>query len=256
MSDPKTVMITGAGSGIGKATAERFYQEGFNVALLGRTLDKLQAVAESWDSERYKCIKCDVSEQQDIKNAVNKVINNFSRLDVLVNNAGVANMAPIDEFEVDEWERIQTINSTGVFLSIKQAFEHLKAVKGNVINVSSVSGIRGDWGGFAYNASKGAVSNLTRALALDFGKEGMRINAVAPSLTRTEMAQGIFDDEQKYAKFCERIPMGRGAEPEEIADVIYFLSSDEARFVNGVVLPVDGGLSASNGQPPLITGSG
>ena len=138
-----------------------------------------------------------------------------------------------------------------MFLTIKKSLPHLKKTKGSVVNVSSVSGLGGDWGMFAYNASKGMVSNLTRALALDFGASGVRVNAVAPSLTRTPMAQGIFDDEQNYDQFKTRIPLQRGAEPEEVADVIAFLASSDARFVSGVLLPVDGGLSASNGQPNM-----
>jgi meso-butanediol dehydrogenase/(S,S)-butanediol dehydrogenase/diacetyl reductase len=119
-----------------------------------------------------------------------------------------------------------------------------------VVNVSSVSGLGGDWGLSFYNAAKGAVTNFTRALAMDHARDGIRINAVCPSLTRTDLTEEMYGNRELMAKFAERIPMGRGAEPEEIAAVIAFLASDDARFITGVNLPVDGGLTASNGQPP------
>ncbi|WP_286915987.1 SDR family NAD(P)-dependent oxidoreductase, partial [Pseudomonas sp. UBA6276] len=120
---------------------------------------------------------------------------------------------------------------------------------GSIINVSSVSGLGGDWGMSFYNAAKGAVTNFTRALALEYGGQGVRVNAVCPALTKSELTAGMADDKALMDKFAERIPMGRAAEAEEVADVIAFLASHDARFVNGVNLPVDGGLHASNGQP-------
>ena len=136
-------------------------------------------------------------------------------------------------------------------MTIKHALPHLKKSKGSIVNVSSVSGIAGDWGAFAYNSSKGAINQLTRALALDFAEFKVRINAVAPSLTDTGMAEGVMDNSEVMKKFKDRIAMGRAGQPEEVADVIYFLASEKARFVTGAILQVDGGLSASNGQPRL-----
>ena len=135
---------------------------------------------------------------------------------------------------------------SGVVYATRAAMPHLLESKGNVVNVSSVSGLGGDWGLSFYNAAKGAVSNLTRALALEFGGRGVRVNAVAPSLTRSEMTADFTAKPDLMQKFAERLPLGRPAEPEEVASVIAFLSGPDASFVNGVVLPVDGGLSASN----------
>ena len=121
-----------------------------------------------------------------------------------------------------------------------------------MVNVSSVSGLGGDWGLAYYNASKGAVGNLTRSLALEFGGRGVRVNAVNPSLTATDMSQGFVDNPDMLGKFMDRSPLGRAADPADIADVIVFLASEDARFVTGVNLPVDGGISASNGQPRML----
>ncbi|MFC7735266.1 SDR family NAD(P)-dependent oxidoreductase [Roseomonas sp. GCM10028921] len=130
------------------------------------------------------------------------------------------------------------------------AIPHLVATGGNFVNVSSVSGLGGDWDMSIYNAAEGAVTNLTRALALELGPKGVRVNAVNPSLTVTDMTKDMMGNEKLLAKFVESIPLGRPAQPEEVADVIAFLAGPDARCVNGVNLPVDGGLSASNGQPP------
>ena len=142
-----------------------------------------------------------------------------------------------------------SVNVTGIFNTVTEAVPHLKEAKGSIVNTSSVSGIGGDWKMFGYNTSKGAVTNMTRAMALDLGKHGVRVNAVAPSVTRTSMSEGIREDERKMEMVKNRIPMKRAAEPEEVASVMAFLAGPDAGFVSGVILPVDGGLSASNGQP-------
>lgn len=247
----KTVVITGAGSGIGFACVKKFYDEDYNIVLVGRTKEKLEKAASELDKKRFLIVTADVSNESDVKEIFSQTKNRFEALHTLVNNAGIAIMENIEKLSLDDWQKVQAINSTGVFLTSKYAMPHLKDTKGSIVNISSVSGLGGDWGGFSYNASKGAVSNFTRALALDFKKTQVRVNAVAPSFTDTEMASGIKDNEKLYERFMERIPMGRAAHPEDIAKVVSFLASEQAGFVNGVVMPVDGGLSASNGQPPL-----
>jgi meso-butanediol dehydrogenase/(S,S)-butanediol dehydrogenase/diacetyl reductase len=138
-----------------------------------------------------------------------------------------------------------------VYLLAREAIAHLIATRGSIVNVASVSGLGGDWSHLAYNAAKGAVVNFTRALALDHGAAGVRVNAVCPSLTMTPMTAALATRADLMAEFAERIPLGRGARPEEIASVIAFLLSEDAAFVSGVCLPVDGGLSASIGHPKL-----
>ncbi|TWT85472.1 Glucose 1-dehydrogenase 1 [Posidoniimonas polymericola] len=251
MAAKKVVIVTGAGSGIGAAAAKRFAADGCAVVLNGRTESKLQAVADEIGGEDVLVQPGDVSSPDDVAKLVEATIARFGRLDVLVNNAGMLVQGGVDEVSPEDWTKQMAVNAGGMFFCIKAALPHLVKSGGAVVNVSSVSGLGGDWGMFAYNATKGAVSNLTRALALDLAAQGVRVNAVAPSLTDTEMAGGIMDDQAVMQKFKERIPMGRAAEPAEVAAVIAFLAGPDAAFVNGVVLPVDGGLSASNGQPNL-----
>lgn len=242
-------IVTGAGSGIGAATARRLAEAGARVALIGRTRAKLEAVAAGMPEGSALVIAADVSDEAATKAAVAQAVASFGKLDGLVNNAGVADFGPIDALDRAAWDEIMAINVTGVFHVVQAALPALKASKGAIVNVASVSGTGGDWGLAAYNASKGAVVNFTRGLALELGREGVRVNAVAPSMTRTDMAEGLTSNPEMMKKLADRMPLGRPAEPEEIADPILFLLSPAARFVTGAILPVDGGVSASNGQP-------
>lgn len=248
--DGKVVMVTGAGSGIGEATARRFASEGAKVVLIGRTREKLDRVAESIEGETL-VLAADVSDGDAMSQLVADVVKQFGQLDVLVNNAGVAPAGRVHEASIDDWKAVMSINVDGVFYASRAALPELLKTKGAIVNVSSVSGLGGDWGMSLYNASKGAVSNLTRAMALDYGEEGVRVNAVCPSITRSDLTGGITGNDDLMKKFADRMPLGRAAEAEEVGDVIVFLASRDARFVNGVNLPVDGGIMASNGQPRL-----
>jgi meso-butanediol dehydrogenase/(S,S)-butanediol dehydrogenase/diacetyl reductase len=246
----KVVIVTGAGSGMGKATAERFAAEGAKVVLTGRTRDKLDAVAKGLPQHSVLVVPCDVSNEDQVNALVAKTVETFGRLDVLVNNAGVHAEGDVTATSTEDWRKVMATDVDGVFFASRAALPHLKSVKGSIINVASVSGTGGDWAMAAYNTAKGAVVNLTRAMALDHGKDGVRVNSVCPSLTRTDMTEEMMGDEKLLAKFNERFALKGPAEAEDIAPVIAFLASDDARFVTGVNLPVDGGISASNGQPP------
>lgn len=246
----KVVVVTGAGSGIGEATAKRFAREGATVVLVGRSVDKLSRVAAQLEGEGHLTRATDVADLSDVQALFNEVATRFGRLDVLVNNAGIVKSGKVTELEAKDWKELMSVDLDGVFYCTRAAMPALIANKGSIINVSSVSGLGGDWGMSFYNAAKGAITNFTRALALDHGPDGVRVNAVCPSLTRSELTEDMLGDESLMAKFRERIALGRPAEPEDIGDVIAFLASDDARFITGVNLPVDGGLSASNGQPP------
>ena len=246
----KVVVVTGAGSGIGEATAKRFAREGASVVLVGRNEEKLKKVHAQLEGEGHLVRAADVADLSDVEALFKEVASHFGRLDVLVNNAGIVKSGKVTELEVQDWKELMSVDLDGVFYCTRSAMPALIVSKGNIVNVSSVSGMGGDWGMSFYNAAKGAITNFTRALALDHGADGVRVNAVCPSLTRSELTDDMIDNDALMAKFKERIALGRPAEPEDIGDVIAFLASDDARFVTGVNLPVDGGLSASNGQPP------
>ncbi|CDG21599.1 2-(R)-hydroxypropyl-CoM dehydrogenase [Xenorhabdus poinarii G6] len=249
----KVVIVTGAGSGIGAATVQRFYEEGAMIVLSGRNKEKLEHSAQKLDPQRILIVPTDVSQWADVEKLISITIVHFGRLDVLVNNAGVGWEGQItDESALSDWQNVFATNANGVFYACRAAIPHLSKTRGAIVNVSSVTGLGGDWGMSIYNASKGAVSNLTRALALDYGSQGIRVNAVCPTYIVSDMSQFVTANPDLVAKFAERIPLKRGGTPQEVADVIIFLASQDARFITGVNLPVDGGVTASSGQPNLL----
>ncbi|GAB2560846.1 SDR family oxidoreductase [Dyella jejuensis] len=243
----RVVMVTGAASGIGAAVARRFSEEGADVVLVDRVDPRI--VAQHLPAAHTLAIEADVSNSKTIGNAVEQAVEKFGRLDVLVNNAGVHAEGEPAEINDEDWNKVIATDLSGVFYGSRAAIPHLKKSKGCIVNTASVSGTGGDWGMSPYNAAKGGVVNLTRSLALDLGKSGIRVNAVCPSLTRTGMTEDMLKDRQLVAKFEERIPLGRVCEPEEVAAVVAFLASDDASFMTGANVAVDGGVSASNGQP-------
>lgn len=247
----KVVIVTGAGSGIGEATARRFSQEGACVVLSGRTKGQLDKVAADLPADKTLVCVADVSSFDDVQAMVTQAVKHFGGLHVLVSNAGIAKGGTVLSGKFKDWEKTMATNAGGVFHGARAALPHLIRSRGCIVNVASVSGLGGDWGLAFYNASKGAIVNLTRAMAMDHGKDGVRVNAVCPSLTLTPMTDDIQANAQAMARFDERIALGRGAKPSEVAAAIAFLASDDASFITGVNLPVDGGLTASNGQPDM-----
>ena len=247
----KVVIVTGAGSGIGKATAIRFSEEGANVVLAGHTQEKLDRAASGLPADRTLVRVTDVADLAEVEALVAAIVERFGALHVMVANAGVAVQGKATEGTLEDWNKVMGTNVGGVFHCAKAAMPELKKTRGCIVNTASVSGIGADWNMGFYNASKGAVVNLTRSLALDHGADGVRVNAVCPSFTRTGMTENMEKKPELMAKFNERIALGRPAEPSEVASVIAFLASEDASFVTGVMLPVDGGVSASNGQPNM-----
>ncbi|MFH8136089.1 SDR family NAD(P)-dependent oxidoreductase [Pantoea osteomyelitidis] len=245
----KVVVITGAGSGIGAGTAQRFAREGANVVLVGRTQEKLEKTAAALPQGKHLVAPCDVSVAKEVEALAQRVTEEYGRVDVLVNNAGTVIQGLIHEVKLEDWQKLMDTDLNGVFYCLRFFMPAILKSKGNVINVSSVSGLGGDWGMSPYNAAKGAITNFTRSLAMDYAADGVRVNAVCPGFTFTDLTEDMKQDETLLKKFYERIPMGRAGEPEDLADAIAFLASDDARYITGVNLPVDGGITASNGQP-------
>lgn len=183
----RVVIVTGAGSGIGEATVRRFSSEGASVVLAGSTLAKLERVAQDLPEERTLVKVADVSDFRQVQALVNSTIDRFGGLHVLFNNAGISVEGTVTQPPLEDWDRIMAVNAGGVFHGCRAAMPHLIQSKGCIVNTASVSGLGGDWGMGFYNASKGAIVNFTKALALDHGKDGVRVNAVCPSLTFTPM---------------------------------------------------------------------
>lgn len=248
----KTVIITGSSAGIGEGIARRFHDEGANVVINARNAEKCAAVADTLDPARTLCVPGDVSKSAFAGEIVAATVDKFGGLDVLVNNAGVGGAGMLHKTEDAEIDRIIDINVKGVLFMSRAAIPELRKTGGSIINISSVSGIGGDSLMAVYNASKGAVTNLTRGLALQLGGLGIRVNAINPSITRSDMVEGILSNDHMVKAFMQRVALGRIGEPEDIAAACAFLASEDASFITGVNLPVDGGVSASNGQPNFL----
>jgi meso-butanediol dehydrogenase/(S,S)-butanediol dehydrogenase/diacetyl reductase len=240
-------LVTGAGSGIGRATAIRLAADGYRLTLVGRREPALKETAGLVGTSALVA-PCDVTDGTAVRAMVSTTAETFGRIDVVVNNAGISRSGAFSGVTVEEWREVMAADVESVVLVTQAALPFLLQRGGSVVNVASVAGLGGDPGMTIYNAAKGAVVNVTRSLAVEFAARGVRVNAVAPSLTATDATADIPADD--VAEFLRRIPMGRAAEPAEVADVIAFLAGQDARFVTGVVLPVDGGLRAGSGQPP------
>ncbi|PZF62120.1 3-oxoacyl-ACP reductase [Curtobacterium sp. MCBD17_034] len=247
----QVVLVTGGGSGIGRAIATAFAAAGAVVVIAGRDGSRLKAaaaeIAGTVDTET-----ADIGRPGEVQAVVSAILERHGHLDVVVSNAAGYVPGDITAVSDADWEALRQTNIDGFFHLAKATLPALERSGGAFVATSSVSGLRGDWGQPVYNASKGAVSLFVQSLALDWGPRGVRVNAVAPSITDTEAVAGVTRNDAVRALFESRVPLGRVAQPDDIAPVVLFLASDAARYVNGVVLPVDGGTSASTGQarPP------
>ncbi|CAM3493265.1 glucose 1-dehydrogenase [Isoptericola cucumis] len=237
----KVAIVTGGSGGMGATHARALVAEGGKVVIADLDDAKGQALAaelndEQGASARYTHL--DVTSEDDWARAVAFTLDEFGRIDVLVNNAGIANGAPITEYDVDAWRTILDINLTGTFLGIRAVSPVMaKAGAGSIINISSVEGLRGSRGLHGYVASKFGVRGLTKSVALELGPAGVRVNSVHPGFVATPMTTGIDADSLL-------IPLGRGAQPEEVSQTVLFLASDESSYSTGSEFVVDGGLVA------------
>lgn len=245
----KTVLITGAASGMGLAASRRFLDEGARVTMLDIDGAGLTEAAAKFPQDRVLLQVGDTADRRTASAAVKATVERFGGLDVLINNAGIASDGDIMQTSAEDFDRVMAVNVAGYFHMAKAAMPELVKAGGSIVMTSSVSGLGGDWEMFAYNTSKGAVSNMVRTMALDAAKDGVRVNAVNPSLTKTGMTTEMLEDAELVAKFKDRMPLGAPEDPDGVAAAMAFLASDDARLITGVNLPVDAGLRASNGQP-------
>jgi NAD(P)-dependent dehydrogenase (short-subunit alcohol dehydrogenase family) len=243
-------VITGAASGLGEACAQRFAAEGAIVAGLDRTAGAPVAVEHLLD----------VTDEAAVGDAMDQVAAEHGRIDILVNSAGVAGGGPVHLLDAAEWARVLAVNLTGTYLACKHALRHMVGQRsGAIVNVASIEGIEGTEGGSAYNASKGAVVLLTKNMAIDYGRLGIRVNCVCPGFIETPMFNSVMgsDGMSEYRdQYREAHKLGRFGRPDEIAGATLFLVSDDASFVTGHALVVDGGFTAGmrSGLSDLLMG--
>lgn len=245
----KTVLITGAASGMGLAATRRFLDEGARVVMLDIDAATLNEAAAKFPQDRVLVHVGDTADKATATAAVKATVERFGAINILINNAGMASQGDIMATSEDDFDRVMAVNVAGYFHMAKAAMPELIKTRGAIVMTSSVSGLGGDWEMFAYNTSKGAVTNMVRAMALDAAQHGVRVNAVNPSFTKTGMTEDMLKKPELVAKFKERMPLGAPEDADGIAAAMAFLASDDARLITGVNLPVDAGLMASNGQP-------
>ncbi len=247
MSNPRKVaLVTGAARGIGLATAKKYLAEGWAVVLLdidAETLATAHAALALPDMTMK--VECDVAEPDQVCAAIEAVTNRFGRIDALINNAGVADFCPILETDFDTWSRILAVNLSGPFLCTQAcAPVMLAGGGGSVVNIASISGVRASTLRTAYGTSKAGLMHLTKQQAAELGDKGVRVNAVAPGPVDTAMAKKVHSPAIR-ADYHEAIPLNRYGLEEEIAAVIFFLTSEQASYVNGQTIAVDGGFDAT-----------
>lgn len=243
----KVAILTGAASGIGKATAILFAEHGAKVVVAdidihggNETVSEILA-----KGNEAILIKTDVTNIVDTQNVVAQTTDNYGKLDILFNNAGIAMRLPVDELPEDDWHRCLDVNLHGVFLCAKAAIPAMQKNKsGSIINMSSIYGLVGADVRAAYVASKGAVTNLTRGMALDYAKDNIRVNCLCPGFVETPLVAGVVRTPEEYQKLADKHPMRRLGQPDEIAYGALYLASDESAFVTGIALPIDGGYTA------------
>ena len=252
----KSAIITGASSGIGRASALLFAREGANLVLADINETNLRLVQDEIANIGGAVITCktDVSSEDEIKTLIDLALGKFTNIDILVNNAGISGgLDNLEDQRSEEWHQVYDINVMGPVYATKHIIAHMKKRrKGSIINIASVAGILSGAGGNAYSASKAALINFTRTSACEVGAHNVRINAICPGFIETGMTQPFFElarsvgKENQLGKYCE---LKRAAVPEEVARAILFLASDEASYITGQALPVDGGITASMSIP-------
>ena len=242
----KVAVVTGAARGIGLAISKKFLEEGYRIAILDidqKTLS--QTMKQDFDTNNVLGLECDVSEPDQVDPSVNQVVEQFGRIDVLVNNAGIAEFKPMLETSYDEWSRILAVNLNGPFICTQACAPFmLKNEGGSIVNIASISGLRASTLRIAYGTSKAALMHLTKQQAAELGNKGVRVNAIAPGPVDTAMAKKVHTADIR-SDYHDVIPLNRYGLEEEIADAVWFLCSDSASYINGQIIAADGGFDAT-----------
>ncbi len=243
----KVAIVTGGGSGIGRAIALSFIKEGAKVVIADWSVQGGQETADmiAKQGEQSIFVQIDVSKESDAKHMVDVCIKTYGRVDILVNNAGIEKGSPFHEMTQEDWDQVMAVNVRGIFLGSKHVIPHmLKQGKGKILNMASIAGIIGFAQSGAYCASKGAVIQLTKSMAAEYAPQKINVNAIAPGVIRTAMTKDYLEDPMYQKMFTAETPYPRLGEPEDIAYGAVYLASDESDFVNGIVLTIDGGWTA------------
>ena len=248
--DGKVALVTGGGSGIGRASALAFAREGARVVVVDIDTEQGQATVDTIESAGSQAmfVRADVSQRADVEAMINRTVEVYGQLDCAFNNAGIEGTVgiPISDYCEDTWDRVIDINLKGVWLCMKYELSHmLKQGGGTIVNTASVAGLVGGTFGSAYYASKHGVVGLTKAAAIEYGNSAIRVNAVCPGVIRTEMAERLIKDKQNIESSVTSLhPLGRLGTPDEVAETVVWLSSDAASFITGQALAIDGGYVA------------
>ena len=240
----KVAVVTGGSNGIGAAIAARFAAEGAKVMIAD-----IQPPATT--DANIAFIQTDATSALDVAGVVDATRQNWGRIDILVNNAGLGALVETPDMDEDLWDKVFAINIRAIYLFCKYAIPVMRANGGAIVNIASISGLAGDYGMGAYNASKGAVINYTRSLAMDCARDGIRVNAVCPGLIETAMTALAVARPEDRTAWLSPIPLARMGQPEEIASVVAFLASDDASYMTGSIVTADGGITAHTGQPNI-----
>jgi NAD(P)-dependent dehydrogenase (short-subunit alcohol dehydrogenase family) len=249
----KVVVVTGAARGIGLATAKKFLSEGWRVALLdidGKTQDLARNNLN--EPGNTLAIECDVSDPDQVANAIKEVVAKFSHIDALVNNAGIAVFKPVMQTSFEEWSRVLAVNLNGPFICTQACVPAMLARGGgSIVNITSISGVRASTLRVAYGTSKAALMHMTKQQAVEFGNQGIRVNAVSPGPVDTAMAKKVHTPDIR-SDYHDAIPLNRYGTEEELAEATYFLCSDKASYITGHTLNVDGGFAATGIGLPSV----
>jgi meso-butanediol dehydrogenase / (S,S)-butanediol dehydrogenase / diacetyl reductase len=253
MSDKnKVAVITGAARGIGLAIANRFHDEGYKVVIIDRDNAALETCKDNLKGkENYHFFICDVSDNKQVETVFEKIAKQFSEINALVNNAGIAIFKPAEEVTFEDWTAVMSSNLNGTFLCSQACLPALVLAKGSIVNIASISGVRASTLRMAYGTSKAAIMHLTKQQAVEYGNKGVRANAVAPGPVETEMAKLVHSADIRTS-YSDAIPLARYGTTTEIANIVYFLCSEQASYINGQILAADGGFDAAGvGLPSL-----